>query len=152
MCGMQGYKPFPACYRRSGYGHFMQNFQQDTICTSVLIIEIRLKGFAPGIELLDISTIGEYFRCHVPVIQDNFKRPPAEIWDFFFPFCLLQFGFDFTTQEIAILAVGMVVAFLVSVAVIKFLMGYIKKHDFTVFGWYRIALGILVLLLPVIGK
>ena len=65
---------------------------------------------------------------------------------------IIKFGFDFTTQEIAILAVGMVVAFLVSVAVIKFLMGYIKKHDFTVFGWYRIALGILVLLLPVIGK
>ena len=44
-----------------------------------------------------------------------------------------------------ILIVGMVVAFVVSVIAIKFLMGYIKKHDFKVFGWYRIILGILVL-------
>lgn len=59
---------------------------------------------------------------------------------------LLKFGFSFTAQEIVILAVGMAVAFVVSVAVIRFLMGYIKKHDFKVFGWYRIALGALVLL------
>ena len=45
-----------------------------------------------------------------------------------------------------ILLVGMVIAFIVSVLVIRFLMGYIKKHDFKVFGWYRIVLGILVLL------
>ncbi len=48
--------------------------------------------------------------------------------------------------EIGILLVGILVAFVVSVVVIKFLMGYIKKHDFKVFGWYRIALGIIVLL------
>ena len=44
-----------------------------------------------------------------------------------------------------ILIVGMVVAFVVSIIAIKFLMGYIKKHDFKAFGWYRIVLGILVL-------
>lgn len=49
-------------------------------------------------------------------------------------------------NEVMILATGMLTAFLVSVLVIKFLMGYIKKHDFKVFGWYRIALGVLVLL------
>ena len=59
---------------------------------------------------------------------------------------LLKFGFSFTAQELVILAVGMAVAFVVSVAVIRFLMGYIKKHDFKVFGWYRIVLGALVLL------
>lgn len=59
---------------------------------------------------------------------------------------LLKFGFSFTGEELVILAVGMVVAFAVSVAVIRFLMGYIKKHDFKVFGWYRIMLGALVLL------
>ncbi|WP_074713899.1 undecaprenyl-diphosphate phosphatase [Ruminococcus flavefaciens] len=58
---------------------------------------------------------------------------------------LVKFGFDFTGSELAVLLVGMVVAFLVSVFVIKFLMDYIKKHDFKVFGWYRIVLGILVL-------
>ena len=51
-----------------------------------------------------------------------------------------------TAQESIILLVGMVVAFLVSLFVIKFLMGYIKKHDFKIFGWYRIILGIIVLL------
>ncbi|MEG1577492.1 MAG: undecaprenyl-diphosphate phosphatase [Oscillospiraceae bacterium] len=50
-----------------------------------------------------------------------------------------------TGGEIGILLVGMVVAFAVSVVAIKFLMGYIKKHDFKVFGWYRIVLGVLVL-------
>ncbi len=58
---------------------------------------------------------------------------------------ILQFGFHFSGMEVAILLTGMVVAFVVSVLVIKFLMGYIKKHDFKVFGWYRIALGLLVL-------
>ena len=58
---------------------------------------------------------------------------------------LLKFGFAFTSSELIILLVGMVTAFLVSLAVIRFLMGYIKKHDFKVFGWYRIVLGALVL-------
>ena len=59
---------------------------------------------------------------------------------------LVKFGFGFTGSELAVLITGMVVAFLVSVVVIKFLMDYIKKHDFKVFGWYRIVLGILVLI------
>ena len=60
---------------------------------------------------------------------------------------ILKFGLSFTGMEIAILLVGMIVAFVVSILVIKFLMNYIKKHDFKVFGWYRIVLGIIVLLL-----
>ncbi len=59
---------------------------------------------------------------------------------------LVKFGFSFTSQELAILFVGLVTAFVVSVFVIKFLMNYIKKHDFTVFGWYRIILGAAVIL------
>lgn len=59
---------------------------------------------------------------------------------------LMKFGLAFSGAELSILLVGMVVAFAVSVAVIRFLMGYIKKHDFKVFGWYRIVLGIIVLL------
>ncbi len=54
---------------------------------------------------------------------------------------LLKFGFAFTGMELAILLVGMVVAFVVSVAVIRFLMDFVKKNDFKVFGWYRIVLG-----------
>ncbi|MDE6627641.1 MAG: undecaprenyl-diphosphate phosphatase [Lachnospiraceae bacterium] len=59
---------------------------------------------------------------------------------------LLKFGLTFTGTELAVLIIGMVVAFAVSIFAIKFLMGYIKKHDFKVFGWYRIILGIIVLL------
>ena len=59
---------------------------------------------------------------------------------------LLKFGFVFTGAELMTLVIGSVVAFLVSVLVIKFLMSYIKKHDFKVFGWYRIVLGVIVLL------
>ena len=58
---------------------------------------------------------------------------------------IAKFGLHFTTIEAVILLVGMAVAFIVSIIVIKFLMGYIKIHDFKVFGWYRIVLGILVL-------
>jgi len=58
---------------------------------------------------------------------------------------LFKFGFHFTGTEAFILILGMVVAFVVSLFVIKFLMGYIKKHNFIVFGWYRIVLGVIVL-------
>ncbi len=64
---------------------------------------------------------------------------------------ILKFGFSFTAMEAAILIVGMVVAFAVSMFVIKFLMDYIRKHDFKVFGWYRIVLGIIVLVCGFVG-
>lgn len=59
---------------------------------------------------------------------------------------LIKFGLSFTSAELAILIIGCVVAYLVSILVIKFLMRYIKKHDFKIFGWYRIVLGVIVLL------
>lgn len=58
---------------------------------------------------------------------------------------LIKFGIVFTSFELVVLIVGMVVAFIVSIFAIKFLMGYIKKHDFKVFGWYRIILGCILL-------
>jgi len=58
---------------------------------------------------------------------------------------LLKFGLHFTSGEVMVLGIGMLVAYVVSMVVIRFLMGYIRKHDFTVFGWYRIGLGLLVL-------
>lgn len=57
---------------------------------------------------------------------------------------VVKFGFHFTIMEAAVLLVGMFVAFIVSVVVIKMLLGYIRKHDFKPFGWYRIVLGIIV--------
>ena len=59
---------------------------------------------------------------------------------------LVKFGFAFQTMELVLLLVGMATAFVVSILAIRFLMGYIKKKDFKGFGYYRIVLGILVLL------
>ena len=64
---------------------------------------------------------------------------------------LLDFGFQLSGHEIVILLVGMISAFLVSIFVIKFLLSYIRRHDFKVFGWYRIVLGIVVLLCGLFG-
>lgn len=58
---------------------------------------------------------------------------------------LLKFGFAFTSAELIILLVGCITAFVVSLFVISFLMSYIKKKDFKLFGWYRIVLGIIVI-------
>jgi undecaprenyl-diphosphatase len=57
---------------------------------------------------------------------------------------IIKFGFNYSTQEIIILLVGMIVAFIVSIISIKFLLRYIKNNNFKIFGWYRIVLGILV--------
>lgn len=59
---------------------------------------------------------------------------------------LVKFGLAFSGSEIIILLVGMVTAYVVSVVIIKFLMQYIKNRDFKIFGWYRIVLGVIVLL------
>ena len=64
---------------------------------------------------------------------------------------IVKFGLSFTAIEAGMLILGMVVAFAVSVFVIKFLMDYIKKHDFQVFGWYPIILGIIVIALGICG-
>ena len=58
---------------------------------------------------------------------------------------LVKFGWNYTGTELVILGVGMVTAFIVSILSIQFLLRYIKRNDFTAFGWYRIALGIIVL-------
>lgn len=58
---------------------------------------------------------------------------------------LLKFGLAFTGTEVILLAVGMILAFVVSLLSIKWLMGYVRKHDFKIFGWYRIVLGVIVL-------
>ena len=58
---------------------------------------------------------------------------------------IVKFGFAFTSLELAVLAAGTVTAFLVSLAVIRFLMDFVRRHSFNVFGWYRIALGAVVI-------
>ena len=63
---------------------------------------------------------------------------------------LIKFGFHFTGAEFGLLMLGCVVSFGLSVVAIKFLMGYIKKHDFKVFGYYRIVLGGLIVIVTLI--
>ena len=58
---------------------------------------------------------------------------------------LLKFGFTFTGMELAVLAVGTLTSFIVSVIAIKFLIIYVRRHDFSLFGYYRIALGVIVI-------
>lgn len=58
---------------------------------------------------------------------------------------ILKYSGGFNSAEVVLLAIGMIVAFVLSIIAIKFLMSYIKKHDFKVFGWYRIVLGIAVI-------
>lgn len=65
---------------------------------------------------------------------------------------ILKFGFDFTGAEMSVLIIGMIVAFAVSLFAIKFLIGYVRKHDFRVFGYYRIVLGVIVIIASFISK
>ena len=65
---------------------------------------------------------------------------------------LVKFGMVFTGLELSVLLTGVIVSFLVSVVAIKFLMGYIKKNDFKFFGYYRILLGIVVILFFILSK
>ena len=65
---------------------------------------------------------------------------------------LIKFGLSFTGSELAVLLIGMLVAFTTSVIVIKFLMNYIKRHDFKAFGIYRILLGLIVIAYFIIFK
>lgn len=64
---------------------------------------------------------------------------------------IMKFGFSFNQSELIALAVGMLVSFVTSLLVIKFLMNYIKKHNFKAFGYYRIVLGIVVILIMLLG-
>lgn len=59
---------------------------------------------------------------------------------------IVKFGFEFSSNELLTLAIGMITAFAVSLAAIKFLMNFVKNHSFKFFGWYRIILGVIVLL------
>lgn len=63
---------------------------------------------------------------------------------------LVKFGFHFTGSELGLLLLGCLVSFGLSIVAIKFLMGYIKKHDFKVFGYYRIVLGALIILVTIV--
>ena len=65
---------------------------------------------------------------------------------------LLKFGMSFSGMELAVLIVGTLTSFIVSVVAVKFLMNYVRKHDFSAFGYYRIALGVVVVIYFLIAR
>lgn len=124
----------------------VQNFRDLSYRTAFLIGVFQVLSLIPGTSRSGATILG--------AILLGTSRTIAAEYSFFLSIPvmfgasllkLVKFGFDFTGMELAILAVGTVVAFVVSVFAIRFLLGYIKTNDFKAFGWYRIVLGILVM-------
>lgn len=100
--------------------------------------------------------IGSYYRRGID--DWNFKKYGSGIYLFLaipamFGASLLKlvnFGLSFTAKEAGMLALGCLVSFGLSVVAIKFLMGYIKQHDFKIFGYYRIALGAIIIIVSLV--
>lgn len=125
----------------------VQNLSDITYKTALLIGMFQVLSIIPGTSRSGSTIIGALLIGVSRVAAAEFTFFLAVPVMFGLSFLkLIKFGFSFTSFEAVILVVGMLVAFLVSVIVIKFLMSYIKKNDFKAFGWYRIVLGIVVLL------
>jgi undecaprenyl-diphosphatase len=127
-------------------GARIENFKEMSYKTALMIGVFQVLSLIPGTSRSGATILGG--------ILLGTSRSIAAEYSFFLSIPvmfgasalkLVKFGFDFTGEELMILLVGMVVAFVISILAIRFLMGYIKRNDFKVFGWYRIVLGILVL-------
>ncbi len=124
----------------------VQTFRQLSYKTAFLIGMFQVLSLIPGTSRSGATILG--------AILLGTSRTIAAEYSFFLSIPvmfgasaikLLKFGFSFTGLELMILAVGMIVAFVVSILAIRFLLGYIKTNDFKAFGWYRIVLGVLVM-------
>ena len=125
----------------------IRNFSQFTYKTAFFIGIFQILALIPGTSRSGATIIG--------AMLIGTSRSVAAEFTFFLAIPvmfgaslikLLKFGFAFTSGEALILLTGMITAFIVSVFAIKFLMGYIKKHNFKAFGYYRIVLGLVVIL------
>ena len=125
----------------------VRNFSQLTYKTALFIGIFQVLALIPGTSRSGATIVG--------AMLIGTSRSIAAEFTFFLAIPvmfgaslikMLKFGFAFTPVEGMILATGMITAFIVSVFAIKFLMGYIKKHDFKAFGYYRIVLGVVVVL------
>lgn len=123
-----------------------RNLQELSFKTALIIGAFQVLSVIPGTSRSGSTIIGG--------IMAGTSRTVAAEFTFFLAIPvmfgasllkLVKFGLSFTGTEIIILIVGCLVSFVVSILAIKFLVGYIKKHDFKAFGWYRIILGVLVL-------
>jgi undecaprenyl-diphosphatase len=124
----------------------LRSFPEMTYMTAFQIGMFQTLSLIPGTSRSGATILG--------AIILGSSRPLAAEYSFFLSIPimfgasalkLVKFGFDFTGMEVAILLTGMVVAFAVSIVAIKFLLGYVKNNDFKAFGWYRIILGIIVI-------
>ncbi len=132
--------------RNKGKKAKINNFKELTYTTALIIGVFQILALIPGTSRSGATILG--------AILLGTSRYVAAEYSFFLSIPvmfgasllkLVKFGFHFTGTEIAILVTGMLVAFIVSVIAIRFLIGYIKKNDFTAFGWYRIILGAVVI-------
>ena len=132
---------------RNVHRHFpIERVTQISFQTAALIGCFQVLAMIPGTSRSGATILG--------AMLIGCSRPAAAEFSFFLGIPvmfgasllkLVKFGLNFTGTEAIILLIGMVTAFVSSIIVIQFLMGYIKKHDFKAFGWYRIVLGVLVL-------
>ena len=132
--------------RNKGKRPRVRNLQQIRYQDAILIGIFQVLALIPGTSRSGATIVGAILigvSRHVAAEFTFFLAIPvmlgASLWE------LKDFGFQFSGLELPMLIVGMIVAFLVSILAIKFLMGYIKKNDFKAFGYYRIVLGIIVL-------
>lgn len=125
----------------------INDFSQLTFLTAFFIGLFQVLSLIPGTSRSGATILGG-------ILLGTSRRIAAE-FSFYLSIPIMigaslvkiyKFGFEFTGQEVILLITGMIVAFIVSIFAIKFLLGYIKKKDFKVFGYYRIVLGIIVLL------
>lgn len=129
----------------------IKSFEQLDYKTALLIGVFQILALIPGTSRSGSTILGAVFLGTSRYIAAEFSfflaipvmfgASALKLLKFF-----LKVGFGFSALEFSILITGMIVAFIVSIFAIKFLMDYIKKHDFKVFGYYRIILGIIVLL------
>ena len=115
----------------------------------------RIYGVGGFVKLLLVELVKDLIPIFIGGILLGMSRTTAAEFTFFLAvpvmagaslLKLVKFGLAFSASEAVILIVGMVVAFVVSIIVIKFLLNYIRRNDFKAFGWYRIVLGVLVIL------
>lgn len=124
----------------------INDFNQLTVKTAFLIGCFQVLSLIPGTSRSGATIIGAMIlgtSRYIAAEYSFFLSIPVMFGASLIK--ILKFGFAFTGQEIVILVVGMVAAFVVSVIAIKFLMNYIKKNDFKAFGVYRIVLGIILI-------
>lgn len=123
------------------------SFKQLDYRTALLIGAFQCLSLIPGTSRSGVTIIGALLlgtSRFVATEYSFFMSIPIMFGASFLK--LISFGFDFQGLELLYLLIGMSVAFIVSIVSIRFLLRYLKKNDFKVFGWYRIALGLVVML------